>query len=485
MYDGGLLMKKLNVIGFLASFIIILLILYFHPTVLTKKGERMSKSLGTGIDPLEIIEDYGADALRFSLLWQTTQDRQDIRFGKEDVIMAQKFETKIWNATRFILLQMEQIGLEQVTLPSAKGKAKILQQVEDLAQKVDQNIEKFVFNKIKIALINKDGLCAKWMPRKGLMAVKLRNALDMTPKQYRKTLVRLSDTVEQKMCAKQWNSIDFNKVPSLAHSRYRSAFMRNAEANFNRYMEKVKKGEAKINAGAVYPYDVVKNINMYMLKTERDHIVAQWNALEDFVGDAKVFPMIDVSGSMYSNVGKNLTCMGIAVSLGLYFADKNKGAFKDCFLTFSENPEIQYVRGDIVKKYNQVKESDWGFNTNLHRAFDAILHLAVSKNVPEKHMPETLIIFSDMQFDQCVEFDDTAFEMIKRKYSKAGYNMPNVVFWNINAYDNVPVKFNESGVALVSGFSPSVAKAILHGNLDELTPENVMLKTVMVPRYDL
>ncbi len=349
----------------------------------------------------------------------------------------------------------------------------------------NKNVEKYAFNKIKIALINKDGLCAKWMPRKGLMAVKLRNALDMTPKQYRKTLVRLSDTVEQKMCAKQWNSIDFNKVPSLAHSRYRSAFMRNAEANFNRYMEKVKKGEAKINAGAVYPYDVVKNINMYMLKTERDHIVAQWNALEDFVGDAKVFPMIDVSGSMYSNVGKNLTCMGIAVSLGLYFADKNKGAFKDCFLTFSENPEIQYVRGDIVKKYNQVKESDWGFNTNLHRAFDAILHLAVSKNVPEKYMPETLIIFSDMQFDQCVEFDDTAFEMIKRKYNKAGYNIPNIVFWNINAYDNVPVKFNESGVALVSGFSPSVAKAILHGNLDELTPENVMLKTVMVPRYDL
>ena len=88
------------------------------------------------------------------MLWQTTQDRQDIRFGKEDVIMAQKFETKIWNATRFILLQMEQIGLEQVTLPSAKGKAKILQQVEDLAQKVDQNIEKFDFNEATHLLYN-------------------------------------------------------------------------------------------------------------------------------------------------------------------------------------------------------------------------------------------------------------------------------------------------------------------------------------------
>ena len=119
---------------------------YFHPTVLTKKGQRMSKSLGTGIDPLKIIEEHGADALRFSLLWQTTQDRQDIRFGEEDVVMAEKFQTKIWNAARFILQQIEQAGFKQISLHKIDREVKIVQQVENLAQKVDQNLEQFNFN---------------------------------------------------------------------------------------------------------------------------------------------------------------------------------------------------------------------------------------------------------------------------------------------------------------------------------------------------
>ncbi len=119
---------------------------YFHPTVLTKAGRRMSKSLGTGIDPLKIIEEHGADALRFSLLWQTTQDRQDIRFGVEDVAMAEKFQTKIWNATRFILQQIEYTGLEIVDLDNFQSTAKIVQDLEDLVKEVNQNIEQFNFN---------------------------------------------------------------------------------------------------------------------------------------------------------------------------------------------------------------------------------------------------------------------------------------------------------------------------------------------------
>lgn len=119
---------------------------YFHPTVLTKKGKRMSKSLGTGIDPLKIIKEHGADALRFSLLWQTTSDRQDIRFGEEDVIMAEKFQTKIWNATRFILQQVEQAGFKEISLEKIDRKAKIVQQLETLVKAVDQNLEQFNFN---------------------------------------------------------------------------------------------------------------------------------------------------------------------------------------------------------------------------------------------------------------------------------------------------------------------------------------------------
>ena len=124
-------------------------------------------------------------------------------------------------------------------------------------------------------------------------------------------------------------------------------------------------------------------------------------------------------------------------------------------------------------------------NTNLHAAFDKILSTAVNGKVPQEEMPEMLVILSDMQFDQCILFDDSAMEMIKRKYESAGYKVPTVIFWNLRACDNVPVKYNEQGVALVSGFSPAIMKSILTAKMDDFTPEAIMLETVMNPRYDL
>jgi hypothetical protein len=124
-------------------------------------------------------------------------------------------------------------------------------------------------------------------------------------------------------------------------------------------------------------------------------------------------------------------------------------------------------------------------NTNLNAAFNLILKTALDNNVPQVEMPETLVIFSDMQFDQGVKHDDSAIEMIARKYASAGYTIPKVVFWNLNAHDNVPVKFDKSGTALVSGFSPAIAASILGADPDAFTPEAMMLKAVMIDRYDL
>jgi hypothetical protein len=123
-------------------------------------------------------------------------------------------------------------------------------------------------------------------------------------------------------------------------------------------------------------------------------------------------------------------------------------------------------------------------NTNLHAAFEKILQVAVEGNVPQEEMPQTLLILSDMQFDQCAKYDDSAMQMIARKYADAGYAMPNIVFWNLNAHDNVPAKFDDKGVALISGFSPAIVKGVLAADLDNFTPEAIMLKTIMSERYD-
>jgi hypothetical protein len=132
-----------------------------------------------------------------------------------------------------------------------------------------------------------------------------------------------------------------------------------------------------------------------------------------------------------------------------------------------------------------MERSNWEMSTNLHAAFDEILRVAISNNVDRKDMPKVLLIMSDMQFNCCTGFDDRAIQMIRRKYNDADYDMPNVVFWNINAYENVPVRFDEKGTALVSGFSPSIMKAVLAADMDSMTPEAVMKKAVMSDRYTL
>lgn len=360
----------------------------------------------------------------------------------------------------------------------------------------NREVEAFAFNVYLNAIREGNGLAAKWAPRKGIMAVKLRKAWGVSPKQYRKTIVNLTNVVETAMCEKLWDSIAFSKLPSLAHARYKSAFYRNAESAYSAYVEKLKAGDksVKINAGAVYPYDVTKGfihdgyfgMKLTQSQSEIDAMIAQWEALPNFMGDANVLPLVDVSGSMdWNKVGgnANLSCLEIAVSLGLYCADKNKGKFKDMFLTFSSTPELLSLKGNIAQKIEQMVTSNWSNSTNLHAALDKILDTAINSNVPESEMPKTLVVFSDMQFNSCVRFDDSALQMISRKYETAGYTVPQIVFWNLNAASNAPAQYNQNGVALVSGFSPAVMKSILKS--EDFSPEAIMLQTIMNERYVL
>ena len=374
----------------------------------------------------------------------------------------------------------------------------LLKKVPDIGRWDDifvvENNKPFAFTMLGDALREKNGLAAKWTPRQGPLAVEIRNFFGMSPKFYRKSLVEMTKVVETEMCAKNWDSINFSHVPSLAAARYKKAFFRNTP-EYAKYVAALVKGDdpkVKVNASAVYPYDVLKGvINHYgsvsYNATELALVVKQWEALENFVGDANVLPLVDVSGSMTCAAGKNagLSCLDVAVSLGLYLADKNTGKFKDTFLTFSGTPELLHLKGNVVQKAQQMVKSDWGMNTDLVKAMDKVLDTAVKGGVPQEEMPEMLLILSDMQFDQCARFDESAMKMIARKFETAGYEMPKIVFWNLNSKDNVPVKYDTRGVALISGFSPAIMKAVLGGDTEQFTPEGVMLKAIMVDRYNL
>ena len=352
---------------------------------------------------------------------------------------------------------------------------------DDLLIFKTKEVKAKAFTMIGDALRAKNGLAAKWMPRQGALAAEIRTFFGMSPKFYRKSLVELSKTVEQNMCAQDWTNINYSHVPSLAAARYQKAFKKHDAAGYEAYKAALVTGDAKVNAAAVYPYDVIKS---HKFGGDATVMQAQWDALPNYIGDELVLPMCDVSGSMSCPVGgnANLTCMDVCVSLGLYLADKNTGPFKDMFLTFSAKSKIEILKGNLTSKLAQLQRSQWDMNTNLNAAFDEVLRVAKAGKVNAEDMPKYILIMSDMQFDQCTRYDDSAMQMIERKYADAGYAVPNIVFWNLNARaGQSPVKFDKKGTALVSGFSPAILQSILAA--EDLDPTSVMMQTLNSDRY--
>jgi hypothetical protein len=345
---------------------------------------------------------------------------------------------------------------------------------------IENSYQKFSFEIIKEALENKNGLCAKWMPRQGNKANALRKYFDLTPKEYRKLLVCLTNVVESLMCQNLWDSIEYSAVPSLAMSRYSSAFKKHDKGRFAKYIEDVSAGKEKINAAAVYPYNIVRNL-MAGNEKEAD---AQWANLPDYLGTASILPIVDVSGSMYN--GANPQAIDVSLSLGLYLSERNKSVFKDIFLTFSEESQFNLLKGSLSQRLKQLKSDEkWGMNTDIIKAFKKILDVAVKNKVAQEDMPEMLLILSDMQFDQCAEFDDSAMQSVERQYEKAKYATPKIVFWNLaDRGSNIPVKFDKNAVALVSGFSPAIMKTVLK-NDENFNPRSIMLSAVDTERYRL
>ena len=366
---------------------------------------------------------------------------------------------------------------------------------DDLLIAFGSPLEREALRMIAFALNDvKDGLCAKWMPRQGAEANKIRSYMRLTPKLYRKLLVSLSNTVEQKMCAKDWSGIVYPHVPSVAAGRYQKAFLKHDPMGYAEYKAKLATGEAKINASVSYPYDVIRSLN----HGDRAVAIEQWKALPNYLegSDENILPIVDVSGSMtWTTVSGSITPLDVAVSLGLYVSERMGGVFKDQFITFSGTPEMVHLKGDLGKRYDQMCRSNVGGNTDVQAVFKLILGAAVQHKVAVKDMPTKILILSDMEFDQCVtagtghnyynrgSVSVSAMTMIEKEYEAAGYKVPQIVFWNLNGRaGNSPVTYNKVGAALVSGFSPSIVKSVLGG--EEMTPISIMLKTVMTQRYD-
>lgn len=312
-------------------------------------------------------------------------------------------------------------------------------------------------------------LAAKWAPtencsskRSKQLAAKIRNGMNMTPKEYRKTLVKIRkhlNLVESNLSQKTLDKIDYAAVPSKANLLYKNAFLRNDTERRRAFLASLKKGETKINASVTYPYEISSKA-----KTSYDDTLEQlWKALPNYVeGESSVLIMADVSPSMRNFTGnvkvKSYAPIDMSMSLAIYFAERNKGPYKDLFMTFSDKPKFMALTGsnNLYSKMQKTNEGV-GYSTNLAGAFDEILKHAIKHDVKKTDMPKALVVISDMQMNQGGNVDCS---MVKAKFKKAGYTPPVLVWWNVNASDSNP-DYSQDGVVFVSGASPTVFKSLL------------------------
>lgn len=343
-------------------------------------------------------------------------------------------------------------------------------------------------------------LCAKWCPSENASSPKTKQYAKMliedfgiTARQYRKMLSKLRkylDVVEVKMSAKQWGEIKYENVPSKANLIYNSAFLRNDEERRREYLESLKRGETKINAGVLQPHEIVASYfnKSYWIGGVRDYdetLEQLWKNLPNKTVD-NVLVVRDGSGSMTSTISGKTTCLDVATALAIYMSERNTGEWKDKFITFSSNPEVVNLSKceTLRDKIEYCSTFDDCSNTNLYATMMLILEAAVANNIPQEDMPGTICCLSDMQFDgRRFNLNKTLFEDIIDEFNRHGYKMPRLCFWNINdrGEKTVPLQQNEMGLILCSGFSVQIMNMFLSNKLD---PYEVLMEQVNSPRYD-
>ncbi|MCR4842528.1 MAG: DUF2828 family protein, partial [Eubacterium sp.] len=343
-------------------------------------------------------------------------------------------------------------------------------------------------------------LLAKWLPsintsnREAVRNARvIARGFGFTDAEYRKTLSVLRSYIKilENNLRERDYTFQYEKQPSKALYKYRKAFIRNDSNRYGRFIRAAEQNPGLLKTETLTPYDVIAPIISKMVygdgvdEDERRTMDVTWNSLEDFTGSDNSIAVVDGSGSMYYQYrGYSGFPAAVAQSLGIYFAERNKGAFGGRFITFSENPQLVEVKGrDIVEKVRYCMSYDECANTNIAATFDLILDTAVANNLGQEDIPETIYIISDMEFDCCAEDSSlTNFEAARIKFEMYGYKLPQIVFWNVdNRNRQQPVTMNETGTVLVSGCSPRIFSMIDKGTLD---PYSFMMDVIMSGRYD-
>ena len=388
---------------------------------------------------------------------------------------------------------------------------------DDLFELFDTELEDEMIGYIRYIIDkNQDHLVYKWMPSINTSSRdtqargrKFAREFGMTERQYRKMLSegrKACNLVETLMSQNEWDKIAFDKLPSRAGILYSKAFARREETK-ERYEKFMKSEKTTVNAGTLYPYEVVAKALQVMRENNRywyydkstvavdniDRLAANkyWDNLKDYFDGATLNALCvcDTSGSMTSGYyNTKIAPIDVAIAISLYTAERAKGPFHNHFISFSSRPQLIETEGyDFCEKVYNIYRQNLCENTNIEATFDLILNIALRNHLRKEDLPESLIIVSDMQFDYARGYNHdstkTLMENIERKWELSGYKIPKLIFWNVNAATgagNIPMK-DKDGITFVSGASPSIFTSILTGK----TGQDLMYEALLAPRYEV
>lgn len=350
-------------------------------------------------------------------------------------------------------------------------------------------------------------LLTKWLKSENasskeskMLARQTMKMLNMSASEYRKTLSKLRkyiDVTEIKMSNKEWDKIDYEKVPSKASLVYKNAFLRNDKDRYEEFISQVNKGEKKINASTLYPHDIVSKYPKhsywgYSIDKVDESLEALWKNLPNTLegkDSANTLVVADGSGSMTCKVGNsNVSALDVANALAIYFAERATGPYKNKYITFSNRPQfVDFTHCKTLKdKINMALKHSEVADTNIEKVFDLILDTAVLYKLGQDEIVKNIVIISDMEFNSCARSNsgyvtESLFQTIAKKYEDKGYKLPRLVFWNVNSRTKtIPITQNELGVSLVSGFSTNIVKMVLDGETD---PYKALVKVLESDRY--
>ena len=338
-------------------------------------------------------------------------------------------------------------------------------------------------------------LLAKWIKTADASSAKTRELGILTArklgytvyefKRIVRALRRRIGVIETLMTEGRWNEIRYPEVPSRAMMIYRDAFRRHDGERYEQFVNRAVAGREKIHAGTLYPYDIVEKVaprlgNYFAasaLNTD-PALEAQWRQLPDYVEPGtNALVIADTSGSMTGRP------MATSVGLAVYFAERNRGAYHNLFMSFSGTSRIQVLRGEtLAQKIDSINMNDWSGSTNLRAAFEHVLEIAIRNHVPQSEMPKSLIVISDMEIDYCGDRDWTFYERMEEMFRMNGYIIPNIIFWNVaSRHDIFHADRNRKGVQLASGQSAAVFRQVMQ--TVGMNPVEAMEKIINSERY--